>query len=103
MSKKSTYRPVAAQRHLARVQALGCIVCRNEGLGDSPAIIHHLRTGQGMSQRADDYHTIPLCPAHHQFHGVGISYHDCPKTWEAAHGSELELLAQVRIELGITA
>jgi hypothetical protein len=103
MSKKSTYRPVAARRHLDRVQSLGCIVCRNEGLGESPAIIHHIRTGQGTGQRADDYHTIPLCSPHHQFHGVGVSYHDCPKTWEAKYGTETELLVQVLYELGDSA
>ncbi|HHI2551370.1 TPA: Ref family recombination enhancement nuclease [Klebsiella aerogenes] len=100
MSKKSNYRPVAARRHLARVQALGCIVCRNEGYGETPAIIHHIRTGQGTGQRADDFHTIPLRPPHHQFYGVGVSYHDCPKTWGSKYGTESELLAQVRREPG---
>ncbi|TKV21909.1 hypothetical protein FDX01_06260 [Citrobacter sp. wls613] len=40
MSKKLTYKTKAEQRHLDRVVALGCIVCRNEGLGESPAVIH---------------------------------------------------------------
>uniref|UniRef100_UPI003F664E93 DUF968 domain-containing protein n=1 Tax=Klebsiella aerogenes TaxID=548 RepID=UPI003F664E93 len=64
--------------------------------------IHHIRTGQGTGQRADDFHTIPLCPPHHQFYGVGVSYHDCPKTWESRYGTETELLAQVNRELGVT-
>lgn len=99
MSKR-TYKTKAERQHLERVAALGCIVCRREGLGESPAIIHHIRTGQGTGQRADHFHTIPLCPAHHQFHGVGISYHDCPKTWESKFGTEADLLAQVKRELG---
>ncbi|ELN2576681.1 DUF968 domain-containing protein [Enterobacter kobei] len=98
MSKSKTK---AEKLHLSRVAALACIVCRNEGLGESPAVIHHVRTGQGIGQRASHFHTIPLCPAHHQFHGVGVSYHDCPKTWEKLHGSEKELLAQTHRELGI--
>ena len=35
--------------HLSRVAALGCIVCRNQNLGETPAEIHHIRTGQGAS------------------------------------------------------
>lgn len=100
MSKKRTYKTKAEQKHLDRVAALGCIVCRNEGLGESPAVIHHIRTGQGAGQRSSHFETIPLCPVHHQFHGVGVSYHDCPKTWESKYGTETELLVQVLYELG---
>jgi hypothetical protein len=35
------------------------------GLGDSPAIVHHLKHGQGASDRASDFMTIALCPFHH--------------------------------------
>lgn len=28
--------------------------------------MHHIREGQGMSQRASDFLTIPLCPDCHQ-------------------------------------
>ncbi|AYN29986.1 DUF968 domain-containing protein [Buttiauxella sp. 3AFRM03] len=103
MSKKRTHKTKAEQQHLERVAALGCIVCSNLGYPDSPAIIHHIRTGQGKGQRASHFETLPLCPIHHQFHGIGMSYHDCPKTWEAKFGTELELLERVRKELGLVA
>lgn len=35
----------AEKLHLSRVAELRCIVCRNEGLGDSPAEIHHCSSG----------------------------------------------------------
>lgn len=84
----------ADKEYLARVAALGCLICRR------PAMIHHIRTGQGMSQRADHRHVIPLCGDHHQHGGHGVAIHAGQKTWEAKYGTELELLEQVRRELG---
>ncbi|CBJ82029.1 hypothetical protein XBJ1_2905 [Xenorhabdus bovienii SS-2004] len=47
---------------LSDVASLGCIACRNQGMGMSPADIHHVRTGQGMAQRAAHLSVLPLCP-----------------------------------------
>lgn len=91
----------AEKMHLYRVAALGCIVCRNAELGETPAEIHHIRAGQGMSQRASNYETIPLCPFHHRQGGHGAAVHAGRQAWEANYGTELELLAQVRELLGI--
>lgn len=101
MSKKSTYTPKAEQQHLDRVAALCCIACRNTGLGDTPAEIHHCSAGTGLSVRADNYRTIPLCPIHHRQGGHGVAIHAGRRTWERNYGTEEELLAQVRRELGI--
>lgn len=95
MSKTATK---SERRHMGAVAALGCIVCRNNGIGGSPAIVHHLRDGQGMSQRASNFLTIPLCPQHHTDGGRGVAYHAGPKIFEANYGTELDLLAQT-IEL----
>jgi hypothetical protein len=54
----------ADKRHLSRVAALGCIICRNGNLGDTPAEIHHIREGYGRGQRAPHTETLPLCPIH---------------------------------------
>lgn len=66
---------IAAKRRLDRVAGLGCILCRHLGNGYTPAEIHHLREGQGMSQRASDWIVAPLCPEHHRgrtgVHGLG--------------------------------
>ncbi|SEO38455.1 Ref family recombination enhancement nuclease [Enterobacter sp. NFIX58] len=86
--------------HLSRVAALGCIVCRNHNLGETPAEIHHIRTGQGTSQRADHQKSIPLCHMNHRNGGYGVAIHAGRRTWEMKHGTEAELLVQVLYLLG---
>ncbi len=76
----------ASKSHMARVAQLPCSVC-----GDQPVHVHHLREGQGMAQRGDDWLTIPLCP-------------DCHTGKNGVHGDktmmrikkvgEMDLLAQ---------
>ncbi|PHM70327.1 Ref family recombination enhancement nuclease [Xenorhabdus sp. KJ12.1] len=83
---------------LSDVASLGCIACRNLGLGASPAEIHHVRTGQGTAQRADHFSVLPLCPRHHRA-GYPTGFHAAPKSWQAAHGTEIELLAQIKREV----
>jgi hypothetical protein len=82
----------AESHHIHAVASLGCILCRHLGQGETPAAVHHLREGQGMSQRASNWLTIPLCPEHHQggsgLHGLGT------RAFEARYRlSELDLLA----------
>lgn len=82
-------------KRLARVRALGCIVCRRLGLGFVHAEAHHPRTGVGMGQRTGDDMAIPLCPDHHRAGGPGIAFHAGPRLWEATYGTQLELLDAV--------
>jgi hypothetical protein len=51
----------AEKRHMDRVAQLPCMVC-----GSAPVEIHHIREGQGMSQRASNWLTVPLCPSCHR-------------------------------------
>jgi hypothetical protein len=79
----------------ARFEALveiGCCVCVRAGLGRTPPEIHHLLTGRVGFRRAPDERTIGLCPYHHRHGGFGEAIHAGKKTWEAQHGTELELL-----------
>jgi hypothetical protein len=46
---------------MRRVAELPCVLC-----GTEPCEVHHLREGQGMSQRASNFLTIPLCPGCHR-------------------------------------
>ena len=55
-----------AKHWKSKVAGLGCILCRHLDLGETPATLHHVREGQGMSQRASDWLVIPLCKEHHQ-------------------------------------
>lgn len=84
--------------HLGKVAALGCVVCRNLGYGETPAEIHHVRSGQGM-KRASHYETIPLCHLHHRTGGYGVAFHAGEKAFEANFGNELDLLEQTWVEI----
>ena len=80
--------------YLGRVASIGCIVCSDLGYQDTPAEIHHLREGQGMSQRASHYLAIPLCATHHRTGGKGVALHAGQREFEALYGTELDLLAR---------
>lgn len=80
------------KRHMAKVARVPCVLCARMGLGDSPSVVHHLKYGQGASDRARDVLTIAVCEAHHvgpdgihqlKEHGLYLRYR-C---------SELDLLA----------
>ena len=79
--------------------SLGCVVCRNLGHGESPAEIHHLRTGYGLGQRAGHKKSIPLCHPHYRTGGHGVAFHAGSKTWQQNFGTELELHAQTVVEV----
>jgi len=55
-------RPASEKKHMARVASLSCACCGKPG----PSLVHHIREGQGMSQRASNWLTIPLCFDCHQ-------------------------------------
>ena len=65
-----------AKEHLGRVKQLPCVLCAHI-YGDVVYGVdaHHIREGQGASQRASDFLTVPLCKEHHQgdtgVHGLG--------------------------------
>ncbi len=88
------------KRHVDRVVSMHCIVCRNEGLGESEAEYHHVRFLGSMGKRAPHRAGIGLCPAHHRTGGKGVAYHAAPWTFEAAYGTEDMLLRQTYEELG---
>ena len=86
---------MTVKQYMNKVAALNCILCRHLGLGESPACLHHPKTG-GM--RASDWDVIPLCYAHHQgpvgVHGLGR------KAFERCYGlTERDLLDLVRQQL----
>jgi hypothetical protein len=79
--------PTAAEsRYMGRVAELGCLICQK------PAQVHHIREGQGMSERASNWLTVPLCQEHHT---GGFSVHgSMSREFENIYGSELDLLAE---------
>jgi 5-methylcytosine-specific restriction endonuclease McrA len=84
MKKSAT---AAEKRHLDRVAKLGtCAVC-----GDFADLeVHHIREGQGMSERASHFLTIPLCfDCHRGKDGI----HGTRNLWKIYKMDELDALA----------
>ena len=78
-----------------RVRALGCIVCKGEGV-DSPAEIHHILSG---SRRLGEDYVLGLCQIHHrgQINTVqAVSRHPWRREFEVRYGTEMELLEKTR-------
>lgn len=98
--KKNRTPSASELKYMCRVALLGCVVCRNEGLGFVPPQIHHLRVNPltglhyGMGQRAPHNHVIPLCEAHHLATSP-VGYHAHPRGWAERFGTEIELYRQV--------
>jgi len=88
------------KRFMSKVAELGCVVCRNLGHGPTPAELHHPRTGVGKGQRSSNLDVIPLCPTHHRLGGHGVAFHAGQKTWQEKFGSEWDLVAQIKREIG---
>lgn len=91
----------AEKEHYRRLVDYGCIACRNEFNVYSEPEIHHIRSGMGTSQRADWKRTLPLCPPHHRIGRYGVAFHAGRKAWERKHGTEEDLLKQLRDDLNI--
>ena len=100
MALKGRSPTVSERLHMSKVADLGCIVCRNNGLGFVPAEIHHIE-GKTKKAKGDfkgsHFYVLPLCYEHHRG-GRGeepISRHPWKKRFEKAYGTESELLAMV--------
>lgn len=92
MGKKKAM-TAAEARHIARVKALPCGLCGAPG----PSEAHHIREGQGMSQRAGHFCTIPLCI---QCHKPPQGFHGDKTFWRIYKKTELDVLDQTFAVLG---
>lgn len=80
-----------AKRHMSRVRGLPCVLCALLNLPQgSHTQAHHIRDGQGMSQRADDMLTVALC-------------HECHQGPQGVHGDRTLLRIAKVTELGLLA
>lgn len=91
--------PTKAEREwMSRAADFGCVACRKDG-HQSPASVHHIVQG---NRRLGHLFTIPLCPPHHQGDGRQVpSVHFSKRTFVQRYGSELELLAELQVQLGV--
>lgn len=84
---------------MARVSDNCCVACRKEGFPDTPCCVHHIISGQ---RRMGHLFTIGLCPEHHKSDGrIVPSIHNQRRQFVQRYGSELELLAELQVALGV--
>lgn len=88
MARKN--RTAAEQRYHDRVAQLPCILCELLDQPEAPASLHHIREGQGMSQRASHWLVIPVCRECHQ---GPLGIHGDKTLLRLANVDELDLLA----------
>ena len=81
----------AEKQHLDRVARLGCLLCAEFGQPGVDAEIHHIREGQGASQRASNWLAVPLCSACHR---GPMGVHGDRTLMRIAKMGELDLLAE---------
>lgn len=82
----------AERRHHERIAGMSCVVCDALGIGQlTNTTVHHIREGQGMSQRASHWLAVPLCWDDHQGpNGV----HGNRTRMRMAKMDELDMLAE---------
>lgn len=92
----------ARAAHMDAVASLGCIACMMDGTPGTLAELHHIRETAGGGQKALDTEVIPLCRWHHEGddHPRTPSIHRDRLAFIERYGSEIELLARVRVLLG---
>ncbi|WP_409929190.1 Ref family recombination enhancement nuclease [Citrobacter sp. Marseille-Q6884] len=88
----------AEKEHVNKVAELGCVACYvQEGVWGTPGEIHHIRDGQGVSQRSGWYEVLCLCLGHHRHDDkragkIAIHGNSGYKNFTTNYGSERELL-----------
>jgi hypothetical protein len=79
------------------IVSYGCVACHIEfGYMLEAAEVHHILRG---GQRLGHLFTLPLCSWHHR--EAPTARHPWRKRFEAKYGTELELLAFLKVELGV--
>ena len=93
----------ADSARLAALSDMPCIVCRQLGLGDTPAEPHHILEN---GRRKGHQFTLPLCFPHHRS-GLRtaevVSRHPHKAEFERRYGTEATLLDIVNRQIDVPA
>jgi hypothetical protein len=76
---------------------VGCIACLLDGRRNTYVSIHHI---DGRTKPGCHKNVLPLCGPHHQDNGTAIAVHPDKARFEAAYGTQEELMAKCRQILG---
>lgn len=85
--KKKRTRTTEEKAYLESVAQLNCMAC-----GSYPVEVHHL-SGAGMGLKASHFDTMPLC---YECHRGTFSIHNCKKSFEAEHGTQIEMIEKTK-------
>jgi hypothetical protein len=100
--KTSTGTPTKAERsRWGRFKEIGCICCVLAfGLVGQAFEVHHLVSG---NRRMGHVYSIPLCPQHHRYKGIGLwtSIANGSKAFARVHGTQIDLWLKVQHMLGL--
>jgi len=102
-AKPGKRKPTAVEaKWMDAIKEYGCIACRIDGHHWPPPLetaVHHILRG---GVRMGHLFTLPLCdPGHHQNGPLGmVSRHPWKARFEAKYGTEMELLAKLKVEIG---
>lgn len=81
---------MTGSEYMALVKRLLCVVHRKLGVPqEGPTYAHHVRAGQGMSQRAGDFCVAALC---HDCHQGPLGVHGDKTLMKIAKLSEMDML-----------
>ena len=95
MSARITTRERA---YMDRVREVGCILCKLlDQRQESRTDLHHIREGQGMAQRAQNWLVVPLC--HDGCHQGPAGIHGSRALLRIAKVDEMDLLAATLSEV----
>lgn len=95
--------PTATEsRFMDAVAGLGCVACEKDGIANPWISLHHI---DGRTKPGAHFLILPLCAPHHQQDDTDPlerpSVHGRKATFEQRYGTELELLAEAKMKLGL--
>jgi len=95
MAKK---RPNKVERErLKTIGEMPCYACFQDGKGEVPSEVHHIRKHTGMGLRPSHFDTIPLCSGCHRTNKISV--HLGKKEFVKRYGTEQEILEKVNREI----
>jgi len=85
------------RERLQTISEMPCYACFQDGKGEVPSEVHHIRNHTGIGRRPPHSDTIPLCHSHHR---TGkISVHLGKKAFVERYGTEQEILKKINREI----
>jgi hypothetical protein len=91
---------VEEKRWMDVIVNYGCIACHIDGHEPRPTTVHHILRG---GVRMGHLFSLPLCDVGHHQKGEHLGFvcrHPDKAAFEAKYGTEWELLARLKTELG---